>query len=324
MTIELRPQIAQRREQVDLGHQRRERDHRGGTDHAQRERHDRELGQPRPHVVGVEHAPHDEPCHGEERPRLYGRGDAEEAFRQHIAAVEIDEARGEFVDHHPAGFDPRDLERGGDEPDDDRRHAPRELGEDEEDRQQVDEPQRAERLDEGFEIERSDAGQPVLDGEAGRLDGELDRHPQHVEIDEMHDLAVEIGAPVALDHAGQEQSGDQEEVGHAKGLGEGDDVMHPAFLPERRLDPQGGMHRHHHDDAQALGVVDPVDAFVLSQAHRVLPRDPRLCHSGTGPGCRHRLRKRRANGSGAGGAPAFQASAVKIRMNPIAETSPNC
>ena len=218
----------------------------------------------------------------------------EEAFGEHVSAVEIDESSGELVDHHPAGFDPRDLERGGDEPDDDRRHAPRELGEDEEDRQQVDEPQGAERLDEGFEIERGDAAQALLDGEAGRLDGKLDRHPQHIEIDEMHDLAVEIGAPVALDHACQEQAGDQEEIRHAKGLGEGDDVMHPAFLPERGLDAQRGMHRHHHDDAQALGVVDPVDAFVLCEAHRVLPRCPRLCHSGTSPGFRHRFRKRRA------------------------------
>ena len=40
----------------------------------------------------------------------------------------------------------------------------------------------------------------------------------------MHDLAVEIGAPVAVDDPRQEQAGDQEEVRHAERLGEGDDA----------------------------------------------------------------------------------------------------
>ena len=62
----------------------------------------------------------------------------------------------------------------------------------------------------------------MLGREAGRLEGELDRDPQHVEIGEVHDLAVEIGAPVAVDHAREEQPGDQEEVGHAERLGERD------------------------------------------------------------------------------------------------------
>ena len=70
----------------------------------------------------------------------------------------------------------------------------------------------------------------MLVHEQRRLEGELDRGPQQVEIDEMHDLAVEIGAPVAVDHLRQEQARDQEEVRHAERLGEGDHRVQPAFL----------------------------------------------------------------------------------------------
>jgi hypothetical protein len=38
------------------------------------------------------------------------------------------------------------------------------------------------------------------------LHAELDGGPQQIEVKEMHDLAVEIGAPVTLDHARQEQT----------------------------------------------------------------------------------------------------------------------
>ena len=126
------------------------------------------------------------------------------------------------------------------EPDRQRRDAPamRELGDDEEDRQEVDEPERAERLPERFEIEpcacRRRRGSC---SEARRLERELDRGPQQVEIDEMHDLAVEIGAPVAVDDLRQEQARDQEEVRHPERLGEGDDGVQPAFAvraPARR------------------------------------------------------------------------------------------
>ncbi len=106
--------------------------------------------------------------------------------------------------------------------------------------------------------------------EARRLDGELDRGPQHVEIGEMHDLAVEIGAPVAVDDLRQEQARDQEEVRHPERLGEGDDGMHPAFLAERLLDAERRMHHHHEDDAEALGVVDPVDALPACGAEAVI------------------------------------------------------
>ena len=193
------------------------------------------------------------------RLRLLRQG--EDARREQIAGVEIDEAAGELVDHGRAGVDMRDLERGAGEPDHQRRDAQavRELGGDEEDRQQVDEPERAERLPEGFDIEPERAERAVLVDEHRRLERELDRGPQQIEIDEMHDLAVEIGAPVAVDDLGQEQPGNQKEVRHPERLGEGDHGMQPALLADGVPDAQRRMHHHHEDDAEALGVIDPVD-----------------------------------------------------------------
>ncbi len=85
-------------------------------------------------------------------------------------------------------------------------------------------------------IEPDGAQRAVLVDEHRGLEGELDGRPQQVEIDEVHDLAVEIGAPVAVDDLGQEQAGNQKEVRHPERLGEGDDLAQPALLAERVLD----------------------------------------------------------------------------------------
>jgi hypothetical protein len=77
-----------------------------------------------------------------------------------------------------------------------------------------------------------------LAGEIGRLEPELDRDPQHVKISEVHHLAVEISAPVAIDHDREEQAGDQEEIRHPEWPCEGHQKMHEAGLPGGRLDPQ--------------------------------------------------------------------------------------
>ena len=102
-------------------------------------------------------------------------------------------------------------------------------------------------------------GPTVLGGEGRRLEAELDRYPEHIKIGEVHDLAVEISAPVAVDHDGQEQARDQEEIRHPERLGERDQGMHEAGLAGGQFHTQHRMHHHHHDDADALGVVDPVD-----------------------------------------------------------------
>ncbi|MGX1287500.1 hypothetical protein AB7M50_006625 [Bradyrhizobium elkanii] len=149
----------------------------------------------------------------------------------------------------------------------------RELGDDEEDRQQIDEPQRAERLDEGLEVLQPNLGPAGLGGQRRRLEAELDRHPEHVEIGEMHHLAVEIGAPVAIDHDRQEQARDQEEVRHPERLREHHDIMHESGLLGGLLDPQHRMHHHDHDDADALGIVDPIDATARA-------RGGTICRSG--------------------------------------------
>ena len=100
----------------------------------------------------------------------------------------------------------------------------------------------------------------VFGGEARCLEAELDRHPQHVEVSEVHDLAVEISAPVAVDHDGEEKPRNQEEIRHPERLREHDERMHETGVASRLFHPQHRMHHHHHDDADALGVVHPVDA----------------------------------------------------------------
>src|SRR6266576_3287639 len=97
--------------------------------------------------------------------------------------------------------------------------------------------------------------------ENGCFHGELDRGPQQVEINEMENFPIEISAPIAVDHLRQKQAGDQEEIRHAKWLGEGDDRMQPAFLYGGLSDAERGMHHHDENDAKSLGVVDPVDAL---------------------------------------------------------------
>jgi hypothetical protein len=151
----------------------------------------------------------------------------------------------------------RDLQQCRGEPNHDLRHVAGGLGHHEEDGQEIDEPERAERLDEGERIGLRDARPALLMSELGSLEGELDGDPERAEIDEMHDLAVEIIVPFPVDDAGEEQSRNEKEIGHAEGFGDGDDGPHEAARPGRLLDAQGRMHHDHHDDAETLGVIDP-------------------------------------------------------------------
>ena len=156
-------------------------------------------------------------------------------------------------------MDRRDLERRGDAPDEQPGHVLDEPGDEQEERQVVDEPERAPRLDKGVKVFAHDAGPAHLGGEAGRLEGELDGEPEHVEVGEMQDLAVEIEPPGRVDAARQEEAGDEEEVGHAEGPGELDEIAHPAGLARRLLHAERGMHHHDEADTNALGDVDPID-----------------------------------------------------------------
>src|SRR5262249_4665633 len=86
---------------------------------------------------------------------------------------------------------------------------------------------------------------------------ELDGHPENVEIREMCDLAIKIGAPVAIDDLSQEQSRDHEEIRHPERLGKGHDSVQPTILSGRLLDAKRGMHHHDENDAESLAVVHP-------------------------------------------------------------------
>jgi len=67
--------------------------------------------------------------------------------------------------------------------------------------QQINEPQRAERLDEGFDGTDIPAWpQPASAAKAGALKPNWIVTHQHIESGEMNDLAVQVSAPVAVDH----------------------------------------------------------------------------------------------------------------------------
>src|SRR5215216_6480523 len=59
----------------------------------------------------------------------------------------------------------------------------------------------------------------------------LDHEPEQGEVEEMHDAPIGISLPVAVDDARQEQARDEEEVGHAEGPRESDDLVHETSPP---------------------------------------------------------------------------------------------
>jgi hypothetical protein len=95
------------------------------------------------------------------------------------------------------------------------------------------------------------------------MPGDLTTNWIVIEVSKVHDLAVEISAPVAVDHLRQEEARDHEEVGHAERPREFDQAVQPAGLAAGCLHAERRMHHHHEDDAEALGVVDPVDSPVI-------------------------------------------------------------
>jgi hypothetical protein len=290
--------IAQQVEETHLGEQCRERDHRSGADEAHHQRNSGYECETGDHHQAVDRGPDQEGGDRELRMLLRQAREREEMRAEPITGVEIDEAGGELVHERISGLDPERLERDGGEEDEQWRRSARELGHDEKGRQQIDEPERAERIDEGVEIKLHDAERAHFAREPGRLEADLDGEPQHVEVDEMQNATIEIARPVAIDDAGQEQARDQEEVGHAERLGEIGDCMHPVLLSGRELDAEGRVHRHHHDDAEALGVIDPVDAFrAFDRRLHFRLRIRRLSQTGTDTALRPCRRKRRAGTS---------------------------
>jgi hypothetical protein len=92
-------------------------------------------------------------------------------------------------------MDLRDLQQRRYGPHDDGRHVARRLGHHEEDGEQIDEPERAERLDEEG-VDFGDARPAEIGREAGGLESELDGDPKRVEIGEVQDLL-----PIPVDDA---------------------------------------------------------------------------------------------------------------------------
>ena len=95
----------------------------------------------------------------------------------------------------------------------------------------------------------------------------------------MDDLGVEIGAPRPVDPSRQEQTRDQEEVGHAKRPSPFDEPVQRGGGADRPLDPEGRVHHDDQDDADALGHIDPVQpAGCAVSRHPAAPPRPCLGH----------------------------------------------
>ena len=92
-------------------------------------------------------------------------------------------------------------------------------------------------------------------------------------------------APVPVNHERQKQARDQKEIRHPEWLCEGDQQMHETGMAGGGLDAQHRMHHDHHDDADTLGVVHPIDArrhWLRRRRGRTIRINGRyalLCHS---------------------------------------------
>ena len=103
--------IAQRFEHLRLRHQRGERDHRRRADETKRKDDQRRGGDARIDERAVDGGPGGKARRGAAGARLHRCREGEDARREQVAGVEIDEASGEFVDRRPAGVDRGDLQR---------------------------------------------------------------------------------------------------------------------------------------------------------------------------------------------------------------------
>ena len=96
--------------------------------------------------------------------------------------------------------------------------------------------------------------------DAVALGGELNAHPQDIEIGKMQDLAIGIFAPWAVNARRQKQPGNQKEIRHAERLGPINKAVQPRGSPHRLFHAKRRMHEHNQHNANALGIINPADA----------------------------------------------------------------
>jgi len=130
----------------------------------------------------------------------------EDGGSKSIARIEIDETGAEFVDHNPTRMDRQDFEKCQRRKGHAYRHVLQKPRRDEENRQDIDEPERSERFDESHQIGVHHTGNSGFAGNARRLERKLDRQPQNIEIEKIHDLAVKITPPWPVDHKTEKQA----------------------------------------------------------------------------------------------------------------------
>ena len=217
------------------------------------------------HQVALDDGIADKRQRGRHDVGLGRRDNAEHQRGESIAGVKIDEVGGEVVDEADAGLHREDLQggRGGERQPMRHPEGEEQLGHQRIDRQHVDEPEHAVRLDDGHEglaDDRADVARAQAD-----LEDDLQHGPERVEVEIVDDAAVGIGGPRTGNDGAEEQAGDQEELRHAERGGPADDVVEDAGAVQVFADAIGGVHHHHEDDREAFGGIYPIEAVGCSR-----------------------------------------------------------
>jgi hypothetical protein len=118
------------------------------------------------------------------------------------------------------------------------RHVPQQRGDEEEYGEKIDEPERPERIDVAQEIALNRRRDAHVLHHSGRLDEHLNGKPQHIEVGEVDNLSVEVGAPGSIDPRREEKARNKEEVGHAERARPVDEGVQPGFRSDGLLDAE--------------------------------------------------------------------------------------
>jgi hypothetical protein len=182
-----------------------------------------------------------------------------------VAGVEEHVATGDLVQRDPARVQRQRVRHGGHSHHGQRRSAAQEPGQHIEDRQHIDEPERADglhQMQQQIHDNVTRAVRPCRNACRPAFEQALDDHPEQIEIEEMQDLAVQKVAPILADAPMQEKSRDQKERGDSERTRPLDNGVQPALSAHGLADAQGGMHHDHKNDAKAARVIDPIDARI--------------------------------------------------------------
>lgn len=187
-------------------------------------------------------------------------GELEDLLRPIDTRHEPDETPGKFVEQHPAGVEPREIQSQREEENECRPRVTQKPHRNEEHRKRIDEPEHGKRLDRDHQ--QVDIGDVPGAAVGDHLDTDLDDRPENVEIGKVNDFSVDEFPQVAIKRLVGEEAGDEKEKRHTEGFGEfRDGAENGGHLANGVRNTEGRVFHHHQNDRQAFYGVDPVDAL---------------------------------------------------------------